>query len=238
MNHLKSCLFFSLPPTPTPFFVVYCCGPVRLRSKHSWSLSLAWPFLRPPIIFHQSSLLIIHPSVFGWTSFCTSFPSIIAFKFCLWLQSLFCCSFYCLSSVTRFPLLLGTLRPPFCIARCENAVLILLRTQHAASESKLCSTISPLKISFSFFLFLQMYVYTVNGFAFQLDCWGCYWLCMRSEQSKKWTHRMWSEDYTMINELKHGRINYTVIDEWHEWGYEARPCDICEPILWWCDICR
>lgn len=23
-----------------------------------------------------------------------------------------------------------------------------------------------------------------------------------------------------------------------KWGYEARPCDICQPIFWWCDICR
>lgn len=65
--------------------VVYCCGPMRLRSKHSWSLSLAWPFLHPPIVFHQSSLLILHPSFFGWTSFCSSFPPIIVFKFFLFV---------------------------------------------------------------------------------------------------------------------------------------------------------
>lgn len=34
-SHLLSCL----PPYPNPQFAVYCCGPVRLRSKHTWSLS-------------------------------------------------------------------------------------------------------------------------------------------------------------------------------------------------------
>ncbi len=23
-----------------------------------------------------------------------------------------------------------------------------------------------------------------------------------------------------------------------KWGYEARPCDIYQPIFWWCNICR
>lgn len=43
--HIKSSSLLFFTPHPSPYFVVYCCGPVRLRSKHSWSLSLAWPIL-------------------------------------------------------------------------------------------------------------------------------------------------------------------------------------------------
>lgn len=39
--NLKSPLFFSV----LPYFVVYCCGPMRLRSKHSWSLGYPFPLL-------------------------------------------------------------------------------------------------------------------------------------------------------------------------------------------------
>lgn len=61
------------PPTP-PTFVVYCCGPVRLRSKHTWSLPLAWTLL----------LLHLNPFHSCWT-----------FLWCLK-------SFYCYLSLIQF----------------------------------------------------------------------------------------------------------------------------------------
>lgn len=90
----------------------------------------------------------------------------------------------------------------------------------------------------SSFFFKQMYVYTVGGFVFQRDplvvidyAWAQNWV--------KSGHRMWSEDYTVTDELNPRRISYSVIDEWHTqmrlWG---KACDIYQPIFWWCDICR
>lgn len=78
LSHISSVLFFT--PHPAPYFVVYCCGPVRLRSKHSWSLCLAWPLLRPTILFHQFPLLLLCPSYFWWTSLWCSPPSSHSFK--------------------------------------------------------------------------------------------------------------------------------------------------------------
>lgn len=52
-SHLLSCLLPPPTPHPTPHFVVYCCGPVRLRSKHTWSLSLARTLLL--LLLHHGS---------------------------------------------------------------------------------------------------------------------------------------------------------------------------------------
>lgn len=69
---VKSHLLSFLHPLPNPLFVVYCCGPVRLRSKHTWSLSLAKTLLL---------LLQLSPFHFCWT-------------FLLWLKSFD--SYFCL----------------------------------------------------------------------------------------------------------------------------------------------
>lgn len=54
-----------------------------------------------------------------------------------------------------------------------------------------------------------MYVYTFDGFAFQLNLLSL----IIHEIRVKSGHRMWTEDYTMTDELNPRHISYNVIDE-------------------------
>lgn len=120
-SQISSFLFFT--PHPTPCFVVYCCGPVRLRPKQSWSLPLAWPFFQPTILYHQFPLLCLCPSYFCWTSLWRSPPSAHYFKFfycffctfLLYLSWLYCC-YNCnhFISITCFHLVTQCLTEQLC----------------------------------------------------------------------------------------------------------------------------
>lgn len=176
-SQISSFLFFT--PYPTPNFVVYCCGPVRLRSKHSWSLCPARPVLRPAVRFLQFPLLRLLPSSPPCSHSLVKFYTVSVFL--LYLLSWSYChqnlngltSITCFHSVSQ-NLTGATLQQPLSLWFFD-----LLRTQNAPSESKLFSPISLLKhccfsVDFPFFclffsFFLQMNVHTVGGFAFQLD---------------------------------------------------------------------
>lgn len=81
LSNLICYLFHT--PSPISLFVVYCCGPVRLRSKHTWSLSLAKTLLLQ---------LQLSPFHFCWT-FLWWLKSFYSY-FCL-IQSVCCCQQEC-----------------------------------------------------------------------------------------------------------------------------------------------
>lgn len=102
-------VLFAPPPfsPPAPCFTVYCCGPVRLRSKHSWSL----PPARPGQI--SSLCFLSAPSYFCWTSLWCSPPSYstdstvssVVFYICpgsvAWIVWMVLVSFTCFHLVSR-----------------------------------------------------------------------------------------------------------------------------------------
>lgn len=212
-SQISSFLFFT--PYPTPNFVVYCCGPVRLRSKHSWSLCPARPV--PSSGSPLSSVPFASSPPF--------FTTLLAFS----CEILYC---FCFSLVFVVMVLLPSkfewshfyhllslgVTEPHRSHFAATFVFVILRSVEDTKCSKWKQVVlSNLTLKallflcwFSFFLsflffFLQMNVHTVGGFAFQLDLLvviDCAW----AQSWVKSGHRMWSEDCTVTDELNHGRI--------------------------------
>ena len=205
---LKSPLFFSM----LPYFVVYCCGPIRLRSKHSWSLGYPLPLL-----------LHLWPSCFCWTFLWCSPPLL---KLFLTVSSVL---IYLLSKCHRcynfnvwfHLILLGV------TVRLWNTSLLLIificlplfRTHMLQVKETLKAMLCP----YFFYKENALYVYG-DGFA------GVHGPLDVIEWVEN-GHRMWSEDVGKWAKV-YRRISFSVTDEWQvKIRYEARPCDMYQPIF-------
>lgn len=154
LSNLICYLFYPSPPStpnaPTPHFIVYCCGPVRLRSKHTWSFPLA---PTPP------------PSASSWPfHFCWTFLwHLKSFSSCFYLIQFVChCHQKCDYS---FHWMQQWNHPNLLTRFCGIVSFVFFEL---------------LLFFFSFFMFLHMHVYISDGSTWSLrvidHAWGQSWV--------------------------------------------------------------
>ena len=128
----------------------------------------------------------------------------------------------------------------------------LLRIQNAPSESKLFSPISLWKqrcfsvdflflsfLFFSFFFFYKWMYIMLVVLHFNLICWLLSIVHELRAELKVDTQNVvrglysdrWAKPWMY-------HVTLWLMSDMLGGGYEARPCDIYQPIFWWCDICR
>lgn len=212
---------------------------MRLRTKQSWPVCLARPFLRPTILSHQFPFSSSWPFSF-LLDWCSPPPLILSrFLLLSLLHSGICCliSITCFQLVSRCLTALSTrTSDKNCIHPC--AYVDLLVDTDLCNRKQVWLTDFTLKQYYSTVLlkiFLQIFVYTVGGIAFQLDLpvvidYAWCKSCAKSE------HRMWTEGSTMSS-TRGISVTLWLMGGMLKRGDEARTCSIYQPVCWWCDSC-